>query len=509
MYFYFPLIRPVSFFSLFVLLFFSFLTSSSLAQSTPSQTGALCLGNGLLAYADSSSSACSSVCSSFNGNGGIPMSYSGGSYCTQGDGSIGIPLTVRQVAVCLTGSGWQAADPNGFCPDPPSQDDGDDDDGDGSDCDTGEESGLDCNDGDLDDIDSDNDGEPDSVDNDDGICSEFNDGDLDCDGACDTQDTPNSSDCQDQMCSDGEKRDIGIFDVSQTFNIPQTVCAADNCVYENDNGVGAPFDCTPPNGDFVSCKFIQTGDTCGTCTTPSCQETECPEGQTRDINTLACGPIEDFCDLDDNNDGIPDNADSFACDDDDECDPDTEDCRVVDPNTTYACEESPPICPSDASAVDCALLQQGYQLRCAAVIQQSDTCDVEFNCSLADPALCAIAHTNYLSLCRYKVTDEELAEIDRLVNPTDSLTQAVDSGDVYYGEVESEGSVIDLTEIDLSNDTFQFNGSIDGDYSADTSFGTATTDVNPFLSLLDVLKALIILSAGIYSLRTINRAHSS
>lgn len=497
---------------LFFILLISF-TSLSFSQSTPSTSGFQCSvtgfgGGGTTGIGDTAATAAGEACANFqNFQSNITSTTLIGNFCEAVYGSTPVQhgVTCSAVAVCLTGNGYITADINGFCPDPPHED-GDDDDGDGNDCDAGEESLIDCNDGDSDDVDSDGDGVPDSQDDDDGICNEFNLNDADCDGQCDPQDSENSIDCEAGACEEGDLNLLGVFDVTNSFNIPREVCGANNCLHEWPSD---PLDCTPSTGNHISCQFVQTGDSCDSCTEPSCSTSDCPVGQSRNSTTLDCEDIPDFCDIDDDNDGIPDNEGSFACDEDGACDPLTEDCDTIDRVTTYACDEQPPVCPSDASAVDCAILQQGYNLRCSAVIEQSDICDVQFNCSLADPALCAIAHTNYLSYCRNRVTDEDAAEVDRLLNPTDALTRNVDSGDIYFGVIPSEGSEINLDEIDLSNDSFQFTGTIDGDYSATTQFGEATTDVNPFLSLLDVLKALVLLSAGVYSLRTINRAHSS
>lgn len=504
--------------NLFVFLFSSFLfySSSLYAQSTPSISGFSCsvtnAPNDFFSSdtrAEGIGIACANFCAGFGQCSLVSSSASG---CQVISNQSGQQVTLgggcNVTAVCLTGTGFEPADSGGFCPDPdPSDDEGDDDDGDGSDCDEGEGSALDCNDGDGDDTDTDGDGEPDSEDDDDGICNEFNEGDLDCDGSCDSQDTSNSTDCSGGSCPEGDLNQLGIFDVSQSFNIPQEVCAANGCLHRWPD---TQLDCTPSNGDLISCIFEQTGTECPFCTEPSCSSSECPVGQSRDSETLNCEDIPDFCEIDNNNDGVPDNEGSFACDEDGECDPDDEDCQEVDRVDVYACEEQPPVCPSDASAVDCAILQQTHALRCSAVITQSATCDVEFNCELTDPALCAIAHTNYLSLCRNLIEDSEVDVLESILNPT-GINAAVDAGDYFYNEVSDPAGITDLDQIQLENERFTLNGNLESKYTANlTSLNSSVTiDLEQGFTLLDFIGLLVVLSSSIAAFKIVTRAHTA
>ncbi len=486
-----------------------FLPLLSFAQSTPSSSGFRCIGNGgFTGYGSTVTEAATEMC---RNNGYSYQASRGG--CVDGLGNLTNIPSCNSVAVCLTGDGYIAADSGGFCPDPEPEDE----DGDGNDCDPGEEGTEDCqcDDGSTatpqdscPENDRDDDGEPDSQDDDDGVCDNDNSTDGDCDGVCNAQDEGGSEDCEDGECPTGQIASFSPFDFAVfPFQAPSSICATNKCLYSDPSGTPLCTQSTSSNN--YECTYSSTGDSCQTCNEPRCTDGACPAGTTRNTDTNTCEDIPNFCEIDANNDGIPDNQDTFACADNEPCTPDDPDCERPDTVVTYACQEQEPTCPADASAVDCAILQQGWKLRCSAEIEQDLTCEADFVCDLADPSLCAIAHTNYLSLCRYAVTQDELDSVERLLNPTSQLSRDVDSGAYFFGDKQSEGSTVNLSQVQLNRNTFQANANVESSFSGQTQFGAVSVDVGSSLGLWDILGSLAVLSSIIYALKVVNRAHTS
>lgn len=505
-----------------------FLSLQASAQTQPT-TGTVCEatrygvfgygGTGTEGLSEARAKACQAayLVSGVTGDNIFGGQYAGGGRCNTYDLAVSLGnVACGTAAVCLTGDGYIAADEFGQCPS-----DEDDEDNDGNPCDAGEE-GTDecsCSDGSpatpsdsCPENDRDGDGTPDSEDDDDGVCDNDNPTDGDCDGQCNAQDEPDSSDCGEGSCQIGEQ--AGYFHPFDTsvfpYSPPDSICANNQCEYEM-----GPCISQQGNENTLACLGTGTGESCTECTEPSCINQECPSGQSVSSTTGQCEDIPNFCELDEDNDGTPDHQDSFACADPDEnpCtdNPDDPSCVTPDPTIVYACQEQEPVCPQDASAIECASFIQDYKLRCSAEIFQDPECIEPFQCNLADPSLCAIAHTNYLQYCSLKPEEQDLADIESILNPSDPFQQSIDSGAQYWG---GEGSEIDFGEIDIQS-TGQFDSALTGivDRTESLSFATVA-DVNADMSsifdiLFNVLGALVILSASIYATRAIIRAHSA
>lgn len=393
-------------------------------------------------------------------------------------------IAITETAVCLTGDGYISADSGGFCPDPIDNvgDQGDDDDGDSFDCDLGEENDLDCNDGDSDDTDTDGDGIPDSQDDEDDVCSEFNPDDADC------TDAPSCS------VDDFDTHESGSGD---TNDIPASICVAENsCEY-----VKCGYSAALKNPLTWYSKFCPTGNSC----IPSeYQEPDCPANQS--LVEGQCTDIPNFCELDDNNDGLPDNANTFACQDDyqeseESCPEDDPSCNLTGEFQSYSCDDIPPSCPTGGDPVQCAILDQTYKTRCEGTISQSPDCDVQFNCSLGNPSLCAIAETNYLNYCSTHISDSDIDMYEEFMNPTDPQQIAIDRGDDYRGGDNVDGSIIDMPSLTLDQNKFTSSGTMQDQFNMNLSSGNYLLDMEDQYALLDVVGALVILSATFIGFR--------
>lgn len=503
------LILSYSFFFIFIGI--STIYSTNLkAQSTPSTSGFSCngLAQGVFiqAFSDTLQSACVSVCSSFSSTFGLPLNYNGGR-CAKSNGSNFVSLATGSAAICLTGSGYIAADNGGFCPDPLNDDSsGDDDDGDGNDCDSGEESGLDCNDGDSDDLDSDGDGVPDSQDNDDGICSEFNQGDLDCNSECKS----GALFFQDFQYPDG-----------LDFIIPPETLCDNTCQLDKNNngdpptGFGGCFDLFNRVSNVqvgLTCQYSYNGNSCSTCTLPHCisSDSPCPDGQSDFDSQGTCSDIPNFCDVDyhtngttDNSpDGKADNIDSFACSESSEtCDP------SVDPECSsrsvgqYQCDSPQPRCTGDS--LECAIREESFRQTCGTQVQGDPfDCESTFVCN-GDFYECTQIRFENEKTCQFHLTDVQSSDPDSL----DVFREGVDDGRSFLGP-EGDGNIISYASLsaDLDDTGYGFSRQCITDQVITVNNKQVTLEWSRICPYFDVIAIILMLIAGYISLRIIGSA---
>lgn len=483
--------------------FFIFVFSSeAIAQSTPSTSGLRCsiTQTGFrygIGYGDSVDSAGAGACSDFASQHAGTGSWNGSACAITYGGTVNLYPSCQGAAVCLTGGGWQAADQSGFCPDPPDEE-GDDEDGDGNDCDAGEEDEIDCDDGDDDDKDSDGDGEPDSSDPDDGICFT-----SEVEGGVWLGEGDEDPDCENEACEVGEPSFYD-FPFAEYLIPPQQVCDGE-CTFD----IGACTDSL--DGNSRGCEAVGTGEACDYCDTPNCEneENDCPSGQQLDENQM-CVDIENFCELDEDGDGEPDNIDTFACSD--ECDPLEYECDDDESSgvATYLCTEAPPECDDETDPVGCAILQQDYDFRCAGEITQDLRCEEEFVCEFVDPAMCAQVHIQFLNYCRSATPQEDIDAMEEWLNPTDALGKSIDSGEQFFGGEGVDGSIIDIGEINFNEVQYSASGTIDENFSVSlATVSNQSLDMSDYFGLIDILGYLVMLSASITALLIVVRAFTS
>jgi len=164
------------------------------------------------------------------------------------------------------------------------------------------------------------------------------------------------------------------------------------------------------------------------------------------------------------------------------------------------CNERP---TCNASAIECAHLNQEWYSRCGGEHSDLGDCSQQLECS-GDPLLCAQVRYDHVAYCDIQLSDSQRDDPNNLAN----VIQGIDGGGAYRGGPNVDGSEVDLSAIstDFNQSGFGLNRACIDDYEVTTPLADFNIPLSEWCSFLQLAGYIVLIAGVLIGIRIVGEA---